>query len=77
MAVILLLAYPALEWTLHQAGAPAKLVQMGSVLVAIALGILAYFASAALLRAPDALAREALQRRRQVQIKTPPSAGEG
>ena len=78
MAVILLLAYPALERTLHQAGAPAKLVQMGSVLVAIALGILAYFASAALLRAPElGFVREALQRRRQVQIKTPPSAGEG
>jgi hypothetical protein len=65
MATLLLIAHPALTQALHQAGAPDKVVQLISVLGAIALGILAYFASAALLRAPElGFVREALQRRR-------------
>ncbi len=78
MAASLLVARPALERALQQAGAPDKLVQMGSVLVAIVLGILAYFVTAALLRAPElGFVREALQRRRQVQLKAAPPTGEG
>lgn len=65
MAGLLVVARPGLERTLLQAGAPDKVVQLGGVMGAIALGILAYFATAAFLRAPElGFVREALQRRR-------------
>ena len=73
MAGLLLVARPALAQFLHRVSAPDKVVQLGSVLGAIVLGILAYFATAALLRAPElGFVREALQRRRQVQVKPSP-----
>ena len=66
MAGLLLVARPGLERLLHTAGAPDKLVQLGSVLGAIFLGVVAYFAVAALLRAPElGFVREALQQRRK------------
>jgi putative peptidoglycan lipid II flippase len=64
MAVILLAVRPALAAGLAQSGAPAKLVEVGSVLLAIATGIAAYFGAALALRAPElGFARDALRRR--------------
>ena len=66
MAGLLLVVHPGLARLLNAAGAPDKLVQMISVLGAIVLGALAYFAVAALLRAPElSFVREALQHRRK------------
>ena len=76
MAGLLVVARPALERLLVHLGAPDKLVQLGSVLGAIGAGVLAYFLTAALLRAPElGFVREALQRRRQVIAR--PLSGNG
>ena len=78
MALVLVTLLPVVEGWLAGLGVPDKLVQLGGVLGVIALGIAVYFATAALLRAPElGFVREALQRRRQVRLKTAPPAGEG
>ncbi len=65
MAGCLLVARPALEHALAALGPADKLVQAGSVLGAIAVGLASYFAAAAFMRAPElGFVREALQRRR-------------
>ncbi len=72
MAGLLLLAHPALERSLAAAGLAEKLVQVGSVLGAIAAGIAVYFLVAAALRAPELdFVRDALSRRRAARTTRP------
>ncbi|HMP75769.1 MAG TPA: murein biosynthesis integral membrane protein MurJ [Kiritimatiellia bacterium] len=66
MALLISLAHPLLASALTATELPTKVVEIASVLIAIALGLAAYFACAFLIRAPElAFARDALQRRRR------------
>ena len=65
MALLIRIAHPLLATRLAATDLPAKAVEIAAVLLAIAVGLAAYFASAFLIRAPElAFAREALRRRR-------------
>lgn len=65
MAALILLVRPLLASALIGASLPGKVVELGSVLGSIALGIAAYFICATLIRAPElGFARDALLRRK-------------
>lgn len=73
MAAALWVVLPRLVAVLGSSGSPGKLVEVGSVLGAIAVGLGVYFLSALALRAPEiGFVRDALQRRRAVKVDAAP-----
>jgi putative peptidoglycan lipid II flippase len=76
MGAALALVLPRFVSLLASTGSPGKLVEVGSVLGAIVIGMGVYFLSALALRAPEiGFVREALRRRRTVKVDAAPDVG--